>query len=41
VRQFIDNNGHPTNDKAKAAVDPKTKQPVGDQARQIWLPRPR
>ena len=35
--QFIDNNGKPTNDKAKAAIDPKTKQPVANQARQIWV----
>ena len=35
--QYVDANGKPTSDKAKAAIDPKTKQPVANQARQIWV----
>src|SRR3954453_4194397 len=35
--QFLDANGKGTDDKAKAAIDPQTKQPVQNQARQIWV----
>src|SRR3954447_14228207 len=35
--QFLDANGKGTDDKAKAAIDPRTKQPVQNQARQIWV----
>src|SRR3954467_8258744 len=35
--QFLDANGKGTDDKAKAAIDPQTKQPVANQARQIWV----
>ncbi len=35
--QYLDANGKPTSDKTKAAIDPKTKQPVSNQARQIWV----
>jgi hypothetical protein len=35
--QYLDANGQPTNDKAKAATDPKTQAPVSNPARQIWV----
>jgi hypothetical protein len=35
--QYLDANGKGTDDKAKAAIDPTTKQPVANQARQIWV----
>jgi hypothetical protein len=35
--QYLDANGKGTDDKAKAAIDPQTKQPVQNQARQIWV----
>jgi hypothetical protein len=35
--QYLDANGKETNDKAQAAIDPKTKQPVANGARQIWV----
>jgi hypothetical protein len=35
--QYLDANGKGTDDKAKAATDPTTKQPVANQARQIWV----
>jgi hypothetical protein len=35
--QYIDANDKETNDKAQAAIDPKTKQPVANQARDIWV----
>jgi hypothetical protein len=35
--QFLDANGKPTDDKAKAAIDPKTKQPVANGARTTWV----
>jgi hypothetical protein len=35
--QYLDASGTPTSDKAKAAIDPKTKQPMANQARQIWV----
>ena len=35
--QYLDANGKATDDKAKAAIDPKTNQPVANQARQIWV----
>ena len=35
--QYLDANGNPTDDKAKAAIDPQTKKPVANQARQIWV----
>jgi hypothetical protein len=35
--QYLDASGKGTDDKAKAAVDPQTKQPVQNQARQIWV----
>jgi hypothetical protein len=35
--QYLDTNGKGTDDKAKAAIDPQTKQPVQNQARQIWV----
>jgi hypothetical protein len=35
--QFLDANGKGTDDKTKAAIDPTTKQPVQNQARQIWV----
>ena len=33
--QYLDANGKGTDDKTKAAIDPTTKQPVANQARQI------
>ena len=35
--QYLDANGKGTDDKTKAAIDPTTKQPVSNQARQIWV----
>lgn len=35
--QYLDVNGKPTEDKAKAAIDPKTKQPVANAARTTWV----
>ena len=35
--RFIDKNGNPTSDEAKAAKDPKTGQPVANEARNIWV----
>jgi hypothetical protein len=35
--QYLDAKGNPTNDKAVAAIDPQTKKPVANQARQIWV----
>jgi len=35
--QYLDASGKGTDDKAKAAIDPQTKQPVQNQARQIWV----
>ena len=35
--RFIDKNGNPTSDEAQAAKDPKTGQPVANEARNIWV----
>jgi hypothetical protein len=35
--RFLDKNGKQTNDSTLAAVDPKTKQPVENLARNIWV----
>ena len=35
--QYLDAKGNPTSDKAVAAIDPQTKKPVANQARQIWV----
>jgi hypothetical protein len=35
--QYVDANGKPTDDKAMAAIDPKTKQPVANGARTTWI----
>src|SRR3954454_17624218 len=35
--QYIDANGKPTDNKAAAAIDPKTKQPVANAQRNIWV----
>ena len=35
--RFVDKAGKPTNDEKAAAVDPKTGEPVADQARTIWV----
>lgn len=35
--RFLDKNGKPTSDEAKAAKDPKTGQPVANEARNIWV----
>jgi hypothetical protein len=35
--RFLDENGKATNDEAAAAKDPKTGQPVANQARNIWV----
>jgi hypothetical protein len=35
--QYLDAAGKATDDKAKAAIDPQTKQPVANQARNIWV----
>src|SRR6266545_881527 len=35
--RYLDKNGKQTNDVAAAAIDPTTKQPVANQARDIWV----
>jgi len=35
--RYLDKNGEATNDEATAATDPKTGQPVANQARNIWV----
>jgi hypothetical protein len=35
--QYLDAAGKPTSDKAVAAIDPQTKKPVANAARQIWV----
>ena len=35
--RFIDAKGNPTSDESKAAKDPKTGQPVANEARNIWV----
>jgi hypothetical protein len=35
--QFLDKAGKPTSDENAAAIDPKTKKPVSNPARQIWV----
>ena len=35
--RFLDKSGQPTNDQKAAAVDPKTKKPVENGARNIWV----
>jgi hypothetical protein len=35
--RFIDSSGKPTNDEKLAATDPKTKAPVANPARNIWV----
>lgn len=35
--QYLDASGKPTEDKAKAAIDPKTRQPVANGARTTWV----
>ena len=35
--RFLDENGKGTNDEAAAAKDPKTGEPVANQARNIWV----
>jgi hypothetical protein len=35
--RFLDKNGKPTSDEAQAAKDPKTGQPVANEARNIWV----
>jgi hypothetical protein len=35
--QYLDANGKATDDKTKAAIDPATKKPVSNPARQIWV----
>ena len=35
--RYLDESGKGTDDKTKAAIDPTTKQPVQNQARQIWV----
>jgi hypothetical protein len=35
--RFLDKSGKPTSDEAKAAKDPKTGQPVANEARNIWV----
>jgi hypothetical protein len=35
--RFLDKNGKQTNDATTAAIDPKTKQPVENLARNIWV----
>jgi hypothetical protein len=35
--RFLDGNGKPTSDEAKAATDPKTGKPVENGARNIWV----
>jgi hypothetical protein len=35
--RFLDANGKPTNDEKTAAIDPKTKQPVENGLRNLWV----
>ena len=35
--RFLDKSGKPTNDEKAAAVDPKSGEPVANQARNIWV----
>jgi hypothetical protein len=35
--RFLDANGKPTNDENAAAIDPKTKQPVENGLRNLWV----
>jgi hypothetical protein len=35
--RFLDAKGNPTSDESKAAKDPKTGQPVANEARNIWV----
>lgn len=35
--RYLDANGKATDDEKAAAIDPKTKQPVANQARNIWV----
>src|SRR3954471_5112782 len=35
--RFLDANGKPTNDEQAAAIDPKTKQPVENGLRNMWV----
>jgi hypothetical protein len=35
--RFLDANGKPTNDQKAAAIDPKTKQPVENGLRNMWV----
>jgi hypothetical protein len=35
--RFAGKSGQPTNDEAQAAVDPKSKKPIDNPARQIWV----
>src|SRR3954469_15921309 len=35
--RFLDANGKPTNDEKAAAIDPKTKQPVENGLRNMWV----
>src|SRR3954447_14847486 len=35
--RFLDANGKPTNDEKSAAIDPKTKQPVENGLRNMWV----
>jgi hypothetical protein len=35
--RFLDDNGNPTSDESKAAVDPKTGQPVENGLRNMWV----
>jgi len=35
--RFLDENGNQTSDESKAAIDPKTKRPVENQARNLWV----
>jgi hypothetical protein len=35
--RYLDANGKPTNDEKRAAIDPQTKKPVENGARNIWV----
>jgi hypothetical protein len=37
MERFVDKSGKPTNDEKAAAVDPKSGEPVANQARNIWV----
>ena len=37
MERFVDKNGKPTNDEKAAAVDPKSGEPMANQARNIWV----